>query len=171
MTAYTEALRPAVTPLLAEDEELLLVTPVTTDGGTTEDVDVRDEVRNLAGVLLVAHPGELLRRATFGRAVRGPASATAARVHAAVDGRKGESASLALTGRRLLLLAVTTTAARGAVTYAVEPLLEVPRAALTGAGRRGVVLRQRVVLHFADGSSCALLVGLPSHARALVAAV
>ena len=52
--------------LLDEGEALLAAAPADAGPGTTEDVDVGDELRNLPGTLVgITNPGEALRRLTW----------------------------------------------------------------------------------------------------------
>lgn len=75
MGKFTASIEPAVRPLMAEGERLLIASPLVSDPGTTGDVSVSDELKSLldpAILLGMSHPGNLIQRVAFGRAVVGP---------------------------------------------------------------------------------------------------
>lgn len=170
MGDYLAAVRSGIDPLLSPGEQALYASPLGKDVGTTEDVDVKDELKNLLDPTLLigmSHPGELLQRASFGRALVGGPDSTAGRVHAVVD--RSLSVALVVTDRRLLLVTLThVPEGSGWRKWFVNPgswtgelRHEVPRSLVAAAveAPTGLSRRRRVLVGFSDGSSVALQVG------------
>jgi hypothetical protein len=172
---YATNLEPVLRPVLAADERLLAAAPLVPDGGTTGDVSVADELKNLLDPTILlglgSHPGGLLQRAAFGRSVVGGPDSAAYRLHTAVDG--SSSAKLALTDARLLIVEVAVLPERegswlrrwlGPVDQRATLIHEVSREAIVGAIKApaGLLRRGRFLVVFTDGSACALVCAPPS---------
>jgi hypothetical protein len=180
---YTANSEPAIRPLLAAGERLLAASPLVKDPGTTEDVDVADELKNLLDptilVGLGAHPGNALQRAVFGRAVTGAPDSLARRLHDCVD--RSPAPKVAVTTERLLIveLDVVPRAAAGWRRWlgpsdqVARELCGVARTAILGAvpAPAGVLRRGRLLVGFADGSGCVLVCAPPSLADEIVRAI
>ncbi|SDZ36592.1 hypothetical protein SAMN05444365_111104 [Micromonospora pattaloongensis] len=179
---YTANMAPVLRPLLHDAESLLVASPLVRDPGTTEDVSVADELKNLLDPTILlglgAHPGQLLQRATFGRAVVGGDDSIARSVHDAVTG----SAALAVTDRRLLLYRAELVDAPGGGFWrrwfgpagqVASALYEVDRPRVVGAvhAPAGALRRGRILVVFADGSACALVCALPKLGERAAAAI
>lgn len=181
MGNYTAALEPGLQPHLDSGERLLCATVLTPDAGSTGQVDLRDELVNLLDPTLLiggAHPGELLQRATLGRALLGGPASIAGRLHAAVDAAAGSSTALAVTDRRLLVVAATHVATAAgwrkwisAGRLEARLLHQVPRGEVVSAAPApaGPVRARRIAVAFSDGSVCALVTALRAHAEHVVA--
>lgn len=174
MSRYaTDPLVAAVEPTLPPGEQLRVAVRTQTDPGTVEDVDVRTELIEVINPLnwigLGAHPGGFLRRLTFGRAVVGAEGTMARLLHTAID--SAADTALVVTDGRVLAMAVEVNIGAHSINYRPGPVLaECPRAAVTGAemAPKGLLRRARFTISFGDGSRCALVAQLPSHARRLV---
>ena len=180
---FTIHIEPALRPLLEPGERLLVAAMLIKDIGTTEDVSVSDELKNLldpTALLLGSHPGNLLQRATFGRAVIGPADSLARRLYDAVDGIV--SPTLAVTDTRLLIVEQETVDRKGGswsdrwfgpVEYLARLVHVSSRDAIVGAIKApaGLFRRGRFLVVFTDGSVCALVGGPPSMGRRAAEAI
>lgn len=175
-TDYTTSIEPVLRPLLRDGESLLAASPLVLDPGTTEDVSIADELKNLLDPTILlglgTHPGELLSRAAFGRAVLGGPESIARRVYDVTR----ENAALAVTERRLLLYRTELVNRPGRSFWqrwfgraeqVAHPLYEVDRSHVLGAvpAPAGVLRRGRILATFTDGSACALVCALPSLGR------
>lgn len=180
---YTVNVEPEVRPLLAAGERLLAAAPLVKDPGTADDVSVGDELKNLLDpsilVGLGAHPGNLLGRAVFGRAVTGAPGSIARVLFDAVDGVTAPH--LAVTDRRLLIYD-TTVVPRGTgwrqrwfgpSDVVATGTHAVPRNAILGAvaAPKGVLRRGRFLVGFVDGSGCVLVCSPPSLAEPAIRAI
>src|SRR5688500_5710962 len=89
-SSYRDSIEPVLRPALEPGELVLAASPLTKDPGTTDDVSISDELKNLLDptlyVGLGAHPGNLVQQAAFGRALVGPPESIAGRLFFAVDG-------------------------------------------------------------------------------------
>lgn len=181
---YTIHIEPVVRPLLEPSERLLAVTPLIKDPGTTEDTSVSDELKNLLDPTILlglgSHPGQLLQRATFGRAVVGAADSGARRLFQAVD--RVVSPNLVVTDARLLVveLELVDRPGRswsgrwfGPVEQVAKLVHPVSRDAVVGAvpAPAGLLRRGRFLVVFADRSACALVGGPPRLGRRAAAAI
>ncbi|RKR89711.1 hypothetical protein BDK92_4067 [Micromonospora pisi] len=181
---YTIHIEPVVRPLLEPAERLLAVTPLIKDPGATEDVSVSDELKNLLDPTILlglgSHPGELLQRATFGRAVVGAPGSGGRVLFEAVD--RLTSPTLVVTDSRLLVVELEmverpgrswTDRWFGPVEQVARLVHAVFRAAIVGAveAPAGVLRRGRFLVVFADRSACALVGGPPKLGLAAAAAI
>lgn len=181
---YTTAVEPVLRPVLDPGEPLLAAAPVTKDPGTTDDVSVSDELKNLLDPTIVVglgtHPGNLLQRATFGRAVVGGPDSLARQLHLAVDAVTAPR--VAVTDRRLVVVDVEVTGERSGNWFRrlVGPAREVarfvhsvPRADIVGAALApvGLLRRGRFLVVFADGSLCAVACSVPRLGRQVAEAL
>jgi hypothetical protein len=172
---YTIHMEPVLRPVLAPEERLLVASPLVKDPGTTQDVSVADELKNLLDPTLLlglgAHPGGLLQRAAFGRAVLGGPGTAAHGLYAAVDG--STAAKLAVTDTRLLVVEVEVISRGGGnllarwfgpVDQRATVIYDIPRDAIVGAIKApaGLLRRGRFLVVCADGSACALVCSPPS---------
>ncbi|WP_326561490.1 hypothetical protein [Micromonospora sp. NBC_01796] len=177
-------IEPALRPLLAPGERLLTAAMLIKDVGTTEDVSISDELKNLLDPTILlglgTHPGNLLQQAAFGRAVIGPADSPAGRLHAAVEATFAPT--LAVTDDRLLVANLGsvdrvggswTDRWFGPVEYVATLTHESPRDAIVGAimAPAGVLRRGRFLVVFTDGSVCALIGGPPKAGRRAAEAI
>jgi hypothetical protein len=166
---YTTAVEPVLRPVLDPAERLLMAAPVTKDPGTTDDVSVSDELKNLLDPTIVVglgtHPGNLLQRAAFGRAVVGGPDSLARQLHFAVDAVTAPR--VAVTDRRLIVVDVEVTGEPvgnwlrrlTSPAHEVARLVHsVPRADIAGAviAPVGLLRRGRFLVLFTDGSLCAV---------------
>lgn len=172
---YTESLALALKPLLTGGETLLMASPLTPDPGITEDVSIRDELKNLLDPSILfggSHPGELLRRIVFNRALIGGPETAAAELFSAVASAVG-GPRLAVTDQRLLIFTAeiakdpdNSSGARllGVPDQVATLVHEVDRSAVHSVRRApaGLLRRGRVMVRFGDGSSCALVCARPS---------
>lgn len=172
-------LESAIRPLLGAGESLRLATGLIADPGTTEDVSITDEAKNLLDPTMLlggAHPGELGQRAVFGRAVVGEPGSLAQALFAAVAGVT--SPALAVSDTRILIVdrdVVPRGISRwqrwfGPVDVVARLVYAVPRSELRGAVRapKGALRRGRFLSAFSDGSVCALVCALPGEAENVV---
>jgi hypothetical protein len=180
---YTANIAPAVRPLLDEGERLLAASPLVKDPGTTEDVSVADELKNLLDPTMLlglgTHPGTALQRAVFGRAVTGTPDSLARRLFDAVDTAEGPR--VAVTDHRLLIVEVDAVPRErggwrrwlGPADLVARDVHAVPRAAILGAvaAPAGQFRRGRLLIGFADGSGCVLVCAPPSLADPVVEAI
>jgi hypothetical protein len=181
---FTIDIEPTLRPLLEPGERLLAAAMLIKDTGTTEDVSVSDELKNLLDPTVLlglgSHPGNLLQRAAFGRAVIGPADSPARRLHDAVDGIV--SPTLAVTDTRLLIAdrEIVNRPGRswtdrwfGPVEQSARLVHVAPRTAIVGAIKApaGLLRRGRFLVIFTDGSVCALVGGPPSLGRRAAEAI
>lgn len=180
---YTKHTAPALQPLLAGEERLLAAAPLVKNPGTTQDVSVRDELKNLLDptilVGLGAHPGNLVQAAVFGRAVIGAPGSTARRLFEAVNAVL--SPEVAVTSTRLLIVELSTVPRGGGFwrrwfgpfDQVARKVHAVPRAAIVGAipAPAGVLRRGRLLVGFGDGSGCMLVCSPPSLAAAVIDAI
>jgi hypothetical protein len=175
---------PRGVPLLAPGERLLAVTPLVKDPGTTDDVSVSDELKNLLDPTILlglgSHPGELIQRAAFGRAVIGAPGSGASQFFEAVD--RITAPTLAVTDARLLIVELETVDRPGRswfdrwfgpVEQVARLIHAVPRHAIVGAieAPAGMLRRGRFLVVFADRSACALVGNPPSLGRRAATAV
>jgi hypothetical protein len=180
---FRDVVEAAIRSDLVGDEPLLAASPLVADPGTTEDVDLVDELKNLLDptlfVGLGAHPGNALQQATWGRAVVGGSGSIAGKLFAAVA--KAISPTLAVAQSGIYLFDMDTKPrgkgllARwfGDVDYVAALLHQVPRDVILGAVAtpKGVLLQGRILVGFTDGSGSALVCAPPSLAPAVVAAI
>lgn len=177
-------MEPVLRPLLRDRERLLVASPLVADPGTTEDVSVSDELKNLLDPTLVfglgAHPGELLRRATFGRALTGGRESLAGTMFDVIE--KETSPQLAVTEQRVLIYSaeVVNQPGRsfwqrwfGPVVQTARVIHAVEREAVLGAiaAPAGMLRRGRFLLVFADRSACAIVCARQHEAARAVAAI
>lgn len=172
-----------LTPVLAPGERLLAAAPVMSDPGTTEDVSLVDELKSLLDPTFLIggrHPGALLQRATFGRAVNGGRESQARQLHDAVD--RVTTPNLVVTDRHLVVadLRLVEEGQRswlrrwfGPVKQVASVVHRVPREAIVGAimAPAGALRRGRFLVAFADGSVCAVSCSLPELGRRTVDAI
>jgi hypothetical protein len=183
MSRYAASLVPAIGPLLVSDEQLVAASPLVKDPGSTEDVSVGDELKNLLDPTILlglgTHPGNLVQRAVFGRAVTGAAGSIARTLYAAVEGVT--SPKVVVTDQRLLIVDVDVVS-RGARSWwgwfgpsdlVAREVHSVPRGSILGAiaAPAGVLRRGRLLVGFVDGSGCVLVCAPPSLAPPLIEAV
>jgi hypothetical protein len=180
---YTDRISPALRPLLADDERLLVASPLVKDPGTTGDISVSDEVKNLLDPTILlglgTHPGNLAQRAVFGRAVTGGPDSIARHLFDLVAGVTAPV--LAVTTARLVVAETSTTPTGtglwqrwfGPVETNARGIHEVPREAILGsiAAPAGVFRRGRLLIGFADGSGCVLVCAVPSAASRVIRAI
>lgn len=170
---YTVAVTVALRPMLADGERLLLASPLVADPGATEDVDVGDEVANLLDPTILlglgTHPGNLVQRAVFGRAVTGGPNSLARRLFDAVG--SVTSPTLVVTDRRLLIVEISYVP-RGTGWWRhwfgpADPVAaEVHAVAMSDvvgavAAPAGVLRKGRFLVGFADRSGCVLVCATP----------
>lgn len=169
--------------LLAEGERLLAASPLIADPGTTEDVSLADEFKNLLDPTLLtgfgAHPGNLLQQATWGRGVVGGPQSVGAQLFRAID--EATAPTLGVTDRALHVFDVSIESRGdgliqklfGAVDQVATPKHQVPREAFLGAkpAPQGVLRRGRLLVAFNDGSGCALVCATPTLMTEVVAAI
>jgi hypothetical protein len=172
---YRENIEPVLRPALGSDT-LLAASPLVKDPGTTEDGSVADELKNLLDP--ISHPGALIQRAVFGRALVGSPESVAGRLFEAVDGTFAPT--LAITDAGIVILDVVAVPRGkglrrwfGAVDQVATPMHRVPRSAVVGAkpAPRGALRRGRFLLAFTDGSGCALVCSPPSLMAQVVGAI
>lgn len=181
---YTIHIEPVVRPLLDPAERLLAVAPLIKDPGTTEDTSLSDELKNLLDPTILiglgSHPGELLQRATFGRAVVGAAGSGGRQLFEAVD--RVLAPNLVVTDARLLVVELEqverpgrswTDRWFGPVEQVARLVHPVPRDAVVGAvpAPAGLLRRGRFLVVFADHSACALVGGPPELGRRAAEAI
>lgn len=175
---YTTAVEPVLRPVLGPGERLLAAAPVTKDPGTTDDLSVPEELKNLLDPTLLiglgAHPGNLLQRAAFGRAVVGGPESTARRFHLAVDAVTAPR--VAVTDQQLMIIDIEVVQLRqgnrlwrffGPTREVAHPAHSVPRGEVLGAvvAPAGLLRRGRILIVFADRSMCALACSVPRLGR------
>jgi hypothetical protein len=183
MSRYAASLVSAVRPLLGADELMLAASPLVKDPGSTQDVSVGDELKNLLDPTILlglgTHPGNLLQRAVFGRAVTGTPDSIARTMFAAVAGVT--SPNVVVTDQRLLIVDIDVVS-RGTRSWwqwfgpsdlVARAVHSVPRASILGAvaAPAGVLRRGRLLLGFVDGSGCVLVCAPPSLAKPVIKAV
>lgn len=183
---YTANIAPALRPLLRDGEQLLVASPLVKDPGTTEDVSLVDELKNLLDPTILlglgTHPGGLLQQAAFGRAVVGGPGSVARRLFDAVTAATGPA--VAVTESRLLIYSAEVAGeptgsfwqrwfGTSSVEQIAHPVHEVGRHLVAGAvaAPRGALRRGRFLVVLADGSVCALVCALPAMASRAVATI
>jgi hypothetical protein len=181
---YTIYIEPTLRPALAPDERLLAASPLVSDPGSTEDVSVSDELKNLLDPTILlglgSHPGNLVQRAAFGRAVTGAPDSMAHRLHAAI--RDVTWPILAVTETRLVILDRELVHLGqgnwlqrwfGPTKDVVKVAHVVPREAIVGAVMApvGLLRRGRFLVVFTDASSCAVACSVPRLGRRAAEAV
>ncbi|MBE1485712.1 hypothetical protein [Plantactinospora soyae] len=180
---FTAAMEPVFRPVLAPGERLLIVVSLTRDMGTTEDVSVPDELKNLLDPTILvggSHPGNLLQRLTFGRALLGGRDSSAGRLYAAIDGVTAPT--LVLTDRRLVIadleLVHLTTGNwlrrwLGPTKQVARVVHQVPRESVAGAvlAPAGLLRRGRFLVVFPDASACSVVSPLPEPGRRAAALI
>ncbi len=174
---YTVRIEPVLRPLLRSGERLVVASPLVPDPGSTEDVSVSDELKNLFDPTILiglgSHPGTLLQRATFGRALIGGEGTLAMVLFETITA--GSGAALAVTDARLLIyvanLVEQPNASRwqrwfGPAEYSARLLFQVDRCRIAGAisAPAGILRRGRFLIVFLDGSAAALVCVPPRHA-------
>lgn len=177
-------MEPVLRPLLRDGERMFVASPLVADPGTTEDVSVSDELKNLLDPALAlglgAHPGELLRRAAFGRALIGGPDSTAGSVFKAIEQEK--SPALAVTDQRLLIYSaeIVDQPGRsfwqrwfGPIQQRARIVHTVSRELILGAvaAPSGALRRGRFLVMFADRSACAIVAARPQEAARAVATI
>jgi hypothetical protein len=177
---YTDRISPALRPLLADDERLLVASPLIKDPGTTDDISVGDELKNLLDPTILlglgTHPGNLVQRAVFGRAVTGAPDSIARHLFDRVS--TVTAPVLAVTTARLIVVQTSTTPTGtgfwqrwfGPVETTARGIHEVRREAILGsiAAPAGVLRRGRLLIGFVDGSGCVLVCAVPSAASRVI---
>jgi hypothetical protein len=180
---YRASVEPAVRAVLPDGERLLAASPLVKDPGTTEDVSVSDELKNLLDPTMLlglgTHPGNAVQHSVFGRAVTGSADSLARQLYDAVDGVSAPK--VAVTDRRLLIVELDAAAAAatgwrrwlGPADLIAHVRYAVPRTAVLGAvaAPAGVLRRGRLLVGFTDGSGCMLVCAPPSLADPVVQAI
>jgi hypothetical protein len=183
MSRYAESLAPAVRPLLGAGERMMAASPLVKDPGSTEDVSVGDELMNLLDPTILlglgTHPGNLVQRAVFGRAVTGAPGSVARRLFDVIEAVT--SPKLVVTDQRLLIVEVDVAppATRSWRRWFAPPDLvarevhSAPRTSVLGAvaAPAGVLRRGRLLVGFVDGSGCVLVCAPPSLAEPVIAAI
>jgi hypothetical protein len=179
---YTTAVEPVLRPVLDPGERLLAAAPVMRDPGTTDDVSVSDELKNLLDPTILiglgTHPGNLLQRAAFGRAVVGGLGSMARRFYEALDA--ATAPRVAVTEQRVVLVNGDVVHLRqgnwlrrflGPTKEVAKLIHSVPRADILGAvpAPVGLLRRGRILVVFADGSLCALACSVPRLGRHVAA--
>jgi hypothetical protein len=168
---------------MAEGERLLAASPLIADPGTTEDVSLADEFKNLFDPTLLtgfgAHPGNLLQQATWGRGVVGGGDSIAGKLFRAIA--DATAPTLGVTEQGLLLADVSVKSQGsgwfqrifGAVEQVATLRQRVPRSAFLGAqaAPEGVLRRGRLLVAFNDGSGCAVICATPGLMTEVVAAI
>ncbi len=173
---YRENIEPVLRPVLGSDA-LLAASPLVKDPGTTEDASVADELKNLLDPL--SHPGALIQRAAFGRALAGSPDSVAGRLFHAVD--EAFAPTLAITNTGIVIVNVTAEPRGkgllrrwfGAADQVAEVIHRVPRSEVVGAkpAPQGMLRRGRFLVAFTDGSGCALVCSPPSLMQPVVGAL
>lgn len=180
---YTTSIEPALRPLLADGERVIVASPLVSDPGTTKDVSVADELTSLLDPTLLlgmSHPGNLIQRVAFGRAVVGPEGSIARRLY---DSIEAAGYDLVLTDSRLLIVKtdIVTGAKEGNIFQRwfgptdmhARLVHELPRDWILGAvaAPKGFLRRGRFFAAFVDGSGAAVVCVHPRAARETVAAL
>jgi hypothetical protein len=183
MRDYTTRVLPALKPLLGAQERLLAAAPLVKDPGSTEDVSVGDELKNLLDPTILlglgAHSGNLIQRAVFGRAVTGAPGSVARVLFEAVEAVTAPV--VAVTDARLLIAEVTAIPRGegfwqrwfGPSDMVGREIHAVPRADILGAiaAPAGAFRRGRFLVGFTDGSGCVLVCAPPSLAGPVIESV
>lgn len=173
---YRENIEPVLRPALGS-EALLAASPLVSDPGTTEDVSISDELKNLLDPL--SHPGGLVQQAAFGRGLVGSPESLAGRLFQAVA--ETLAPKLAVTDAGIVILNVDVVPRGkgllqrwfGAVDQVATLVHRVPRSSIVSAkpAPQGVLRRGRFLIAFTDGSGCALVCAPPSLMEPVVAAI
>jgi hypothetical protein len=179
---YTANVEADVRPLMGVGERLLAASPLVHDPGTTDDVSVSDELKNLLDPTILlggAHPGNLLARAAFGRAVSGASGSIARRLFDEVG--RVENPHLAVTDQRLIVYTLRAVSQGsnvwqrwfGKSDVVATQAHTVPREAILGAvaAPKGILRRGRFLVGFADGSGCVLVCTPPGLAEPTIEAI
>jgi hypothetical protein len=180
---FRSRIEPVLQSLLAEGEQLLAASPLVADPGTTEDVSIADELKNLLDPTLPlglgAHPGNLLQQATWGRGVVGGADSIAAKLFQAVA--QTTAPTIGVTNQALLVFDIGIESRGngffqrlfGAVDQVATLKHRVPREAFLGAqaAPQGILRQGRLLVAFHDGSGCALVCATPSLMTDVVTAI
>jgi hypothetical protein len=180
---YAANVEPAVRSLLGDGERLLAAAPLVKNPGTTEDVDVADELKNLLDPTILlglgTHPGNAMQQAMFGRAVTGTPDSIARRLFDAIDA--AAAPKVVVTGDRLLIVEIDAVPRGngfwgrwfGPSDLVARYVHAVPRTAILGAieAPAGVLRRGRLLAGFVDGSGCVLVCSPPSLAESVVRAI
>jgi hypothetical protein len=180
---FRSRIEPVLQPLLAEGEKLLAASPLVADPGTTEDVSIADELKNLLDPTLAlglgTHPGNLMQQATWGRGVVGGPDSIAAKLFQAVA--QATAPTIGVTNQALLVFDIGIESRAdgffqklfGAVDQVATLKHRVPREAVFGAqpAPQGVLRRGRLLVAFRDASGCALVCATPSLMEEVVAAI
>jgi hypothetical protein len=180
---FATTVEPAVRPLLEPGERLLAAAPLVKDPGTTDDVDVEDELKNLLDPTILlglgTHPGNALQAAVFGRAVTGTKDSLARRLFDEVEA--AFAPHVAVTDQRLLIFSLDAVPrARsgwkrwfGPSDLVARGVHGVPRPSILGAvaAPAGVLRRGRLLVGFADGSGCVLVCAPPGLAEPVTEAI
>lgn len=180
---FRSRIEPVLRSGLQVGEQLLAASPLIADPGTTEDVSLADELKNLLDPTLLtgfgAHPGNAMQQATWGRGVLGGADSVAGKLFQAIAACTAPTA--AVTDRGLLVFEVSVESRGqgwfqklfGAVEQVATLKHLVPREAFLGAAAApsGVLRRGRLVAGFKDGSGCALVCATPGLMNEVVAAL
>jgi hypothetical protein len=168
----TDVYAPAVTPHLAPGERIVVIDIPQADPGVTGPVSVRDELLNLLDPTiwfgLGAHPGELLRLLTWGRAVVGRPDSIAARLHEAI----GKAEKVVITDQRIVLGSVEVPT-NDPDTWRFTSSHSEPRASVRHAERapKGLLRRGRMLWHCADESVVAISVAFGRQAQRMADAL
>lgn len=164
---------------------MLVASPLVADPGTTDDLSVADELKSLLDptmLLGMSHPGQILQRAAFGRAVVGGEGSIARRLYDSVGEAKAVP-DLAVTDSRLLVFTTETVSRSaggsffqrwfGPADTQARLVHEVPRSWVLGAvaAPRGFLRRGRMFVAFIDGSGCALVCVRPRAGQQAVAVI
>lgn len=177
------SVEPVLRPFLAGDEPLLAASPLVPDPGTTEEVSLADELKNLLDPTLLlglgAHPGNALQQATFGKGVVGGPQSVAGKLFDAIAKATSPTVAVSASGLFVFDLDIKPRGEGffqrwfGEVDRVASLLHKVPRESLLGAVAtpKGVLRQGRLLAGFTDGSGCALVCAPPSLAAEVVAAI
>jgi hypothetical protein len=180
---YAANVEPVVRPLLDDGERLLAAAPLVKNPGTTEDVDLADELKNLLDPTILlglgTHPGNAMQQAMFGRAVTGARDSIARRLFEAVEAASAPKA--AVTNQRLVIVEIDAVPRGtgfwgrwfGPSDLVGRYVHAVPRNSILGAieAPAGVLRQGRILVGFVDGSGCVLVCSPPSLAGSVVRAI
>jgi len=180
---FRSRIEPVLRTCMADGDRLLAAAPLIADPGTTEDVSLADEFKNLFDPTLLtgfgAHPGNLLQQATWGRGVVGGADSIGGKLFRAIA--DATAPTLGVTDEGLLVADVSVESQGsglfsklfGAVEQVATLKHRVPRGNFLGAqaAPEGVLRRGRLLVAFTDGSGCALVCATPGLMTEVVAAI
>jgi hypothetical protein len=177
---FRDSVEPAIRPFLSGDEPLLAASPLVADPGTTEDVNLADELKNLLDPMFYVGLGaHAVQQATWGRAVVGGLDSIAGQLFTAVG--KATSPTIAVAESGLYIFDMDAKPRGegffakwfGEVDRVATLLHRTPRETFMGAVAtpKGMLLQGRLLAGFTDRSGCALVCAPPSLAPGVVAAI